>query len=265
MTRNSIIVLLVVAAFFVSGVMAQDGSLFDELEKYAEEEIDPVATPVVEAFGTAITGGLYHTARTHGMLGFDIGFRAMMVLIPEGESDILDSADVKFFPVPVIQASVGLPMDFEVMLRGFSVKFEDETISLFGVGVKKNFKSYIPVPGFPDVSAMIAYHSFKAGDYLSSTHLSFDVMVSKKFLLITPYAGFGYDKTSMDVEYTYVYDNPLPPPAQLEVPVSHTIDVSTGRFTMGLNITPFPFVNIFADYNIGKFSEITAGLAISFR
>ena len=265
MDRLTFIIALLILAFAAAQVMAQDGSLFDELEKYAENEIDPVATPVVEAFGTGITGGLYHTARTHGTLGFDIGFRAMMVLIPEDESEILDSADVKFFPVPVIQASVGLPMDFEVMARGFSVKFEDETISLFGIGVKKNFKSYIPVPGFPDVSAMIAYHSFKAGDYLSSTHLSFGAMVSKKFLLITPYAGFAYDKTSMDVEYTFVYDNPQPPPAQLEVPVSHTIDVSTGRFTMGLNITPFPFVNIFADYNVGKFSEITAGLAISFR
>ena len=84
-------------------------------------------------------------------------------------------------------------------------------------------------------------------------------------MIITPYAGFGFDQTSMDFKYGYVYDNPVPPPDLLESPVTKTIDASTGRFTLGLNLSPIPFVNIFADYNFGKFSEITAGLAVGFR
>ncbi len=261
MKRYFSIVLLVIITVVVSQVMGQDyGGFYGEFKEYAEDQIEEVATPIVEAYGTAVGGGLYHTAATHGVLGFDVGFRAMMVLVPEGESDILDSADVTFFPVLAIQASVGLPMDFEVMVRGFSGKFEDETISLFGAGIKKNFTPNIPVPGLPDISAMIAYHSFKASDVLTSSHISFDLMVSKKFMIITPYAGFGYDKTSMDIEYEYVVPNTLQ-----KLDVSQTIDVSTTRFTVGLNISPFPFVQIFSDYNIGKFSEITAGMAISFR
>ena len=257
MKRYYSIVLLVIISVAVSQVMGQDeGGFYGEFQNYAEDQIEEVVTPVVEAFGIAVGGGLYHTAATHGVLGFDVGFRAMMVLVPEGESDLLDSADVTFFPVPVIQASVGLPADFELMVRGFSVKFEDETISLFGVGIKKNFTPNIPVPGLPDISAMIDYHIFKASDVLTSTHLSFDLMVSKKFMIITPYAGFGYDKTSMDIEYTYV---------ETGTEVSVNVDASTARFTVGLNLSPFPFVNIFGDYNIGKFSEITAGVAISFR
>lgn len=260
MKRYFGMILLVIFALTVSQVMGQDeGGFYGEFQKYAEDQIEEVATPIVEAFGTAVGGGLYHTAATHGVLGFDVGFRAMMVMVPEGESEILDSSDVTFFPVPAIQASVGLPADFEVMLRGFSVKFEDETISLFGVGVKKNFTPNIPVPGLPDISAMIAYHSFKASDILTSTHLSFDLMVSKKFMIITPYAGFGYDKTSMDIEYTYVE---MP---GTELPISVNVDGSTARFTVGLNLSPFPFVKIFGDYNVGKYSEITAGMAISFR
>ena len=260
MRRYFSIALLAIFTLAVSQVMGQDGGFYDEFKEYAEDQIEEVATPIVEAFGIAVGGGLYHTAATHGVLGFDVGFRAMMVMVPEGESDLLDSADVTFFPVPAIQASVGLPMDFEVMVRGFSVKFEDETISLFGAGVKKNFTPNIPVPGLPDISAMIAYHSFKASDVLTSSHLSFDLMVSKKFMIITPYAGFGYDKTKMDIEYIYV-----PPPPLTSEDVKYTIDASTARFTVGLNVTPFPFVKIFGDYNIGKYSEITAGMAISFR
>jgi hypothetical protein len=257
--RRCTIILLVIATFLASQVTAGD-NLFDQFQKYAESEIDQYATPVVEAFGTGISGGLYHTARTHGTLGFDIGVRAMLVLIPEGKGAILDSADIKVFPVPVLQASVGLPIDLEVMARGFSIKFQDQTISLFGAGVKKNFSSYIPVPGFPSVSAMVAYHHFKAGSYLSSSTISFDAIVSKKFLVIAPYAGFGYDRTSMKVTYTYVPASPLP-----EVPVSHTVKVSTTRFTLGLSITPAPFVNVFADYNFGKFAEVSTGLSIGFR
>jgi hypothetical protein len=252
--RRCAIILLVVVTLLSSQLLASD-NLFDQFQDYAESQIDQYATPVVQAFGTGVSGGLYHTANTHGMLGFDLGARAMIVLIPEGKSAIMDSADLKAFAIPVLQASVGLPMDLEVMARGFGVKFEDESISLFGVGVKKKFNSYIPVPGFPSVSAMIAYHRFKAGSYLSSSTISLDAIVSKKFLVISPYGGFGYDWTSMKVKYDYLGT----------IPVSHTVKVSTARFTLGLSITPAPFINIFADYNFGKFAEVSTGLSIGFR
>jgi hypothetical protein len=259
MKRFAIIVLFVSALFSASQVLGQnDGNLFDQFRKCAIDQVDEIATPVVQATGVGIGGGLYNTASTHGMLGFDIGIRTMMVFVPEG-SGILDSADVKFFPVPVAQVSVGFPMNFEVMLRGFSITYKDKTVSLFGGGVKKSFSEYIPIPTFPDLSAIIAYHTFKAGGILSSTTLSFDVIVSKKFLIISPYGGFGYDRTSMDFTYTFSPDTPL------EYEVEHNIKASTARLTLGLNITPVPFVKIFADYNLSKFSQVTAGLAFSFR
>lgn len=265
MKRIALISIVVILAFSASQALAQDDddNFYDEIKKYAESELEDVAKPLVEAFGTGVCGGLYHTGKTHGTLGFDVGVRSMMVFIPEGKSEILDSSDVSFFPVPVIQASVGLPMDFEVTARGFGVKFEDETISLIGVGVKKGFGSYIPIPGFPDVSAMVAYHLFAAGDVLHSRHLSFDVMVSKSFLVISPYGGFGYDIHSMNFEYTYI--DPDLPAGQNELSIDKTIKANTTRLTLGLKLTPLPFVNIFADYNISKFSQLTVGLAISFR
>ncbi|TKJ39804.1 hypothetical protein CEE37_11040 [candidate division LCP-89 bacterium B3_LCP] len=259
MKTISIAVLGIIFLFAVSTASA-DG-FYDEIQAYAEAELEVQAKPLVEAFGTGVCGGLYHTAKTHKPLGFDVGLRTMIVLIPSGKSDIFDDADLSLFPIPVLQGSVGLPMDFEVMLRGFGVKFEEESISLFGIGLKKNFNHLIPVPGLPDVSAMIAYHTFKASDMLSSSHISFDIMVSKKFIFITPYAGLGFDNTKMSFEYVYVDPN-FP---SVDVPIAQDIKASTTRFTLGLNLSPMPFVNIFADYNVGKFSEITAGLAIGIR
>ncbi len=262
MRRVVILILLVLPLFTVSQVAAQD-NFYDEFKQYAEDEIQEVGKPIVQAFGMAVGGGLYHTAKTHGVMGFDLGVRTMIVLIPEGKSAIMDSADISFFPVPVVQASVGLPMDFEVMLRGFSVTFEDENISLFGAGLKKNFKPMLPVPGLPQLSAMIAFHKFKAGDVIDSQHWSFDLMASKGFVFITPYIGVGVDVTRMTFAYTYVYDDPTL--GHQEVPVESTVKASSGRLTLGFNLSPLPFVKLFADYNIGKYSQVTAGLAVSIR
>lgn len=260
MKRFTFISLLIIC-FVTTQALADD--LFDEIKELAEDEAEEALTPMVEMFGTGVTGGLYHTAKTHGVLGFDIGFRTMMVLISDQEG-VLDSADVALFPMPVVQASVGLPMDIEIMARGFTVPWQGETISLFGAGVKKNFQPLIPVPAFPNLSAMITYHKFNGGDIVKSSHFSFSVMASKKFVIIEPYIGFGIDKHSMDIEYDHEYEDELTGLSTI-VPVELNIKETTSRFTLGLNLTPFPFVKIFADYNTGTFSEVTAGLAVSLR
>ncbi|MBU1882181.1 hypothetical protein KKA08_09095, partial [bacterium] len=206
-----------------------------------------------------VNSGMYYTAKTHSTLGFDIGIRTMMVFIPDGESAILDSADVSLFPVPVIQASVGLLMDIDLTVRGFAIKFDDETISLYGAGLKKNLKPFIPVPQFPSLSAALSYHQFKAGDILKSSHFSMSVLASKSFIFVTPYIGVAYDINSMTFEYDYEAEGLDP------IPIEQTIKANSARLTLGLTISPFPFVKIFGDYNIGTFNEVTAGLAVSIR
>lgn len=260
MKRTVLISFLVIVLLIVPRANAQ-GNFYEEFKKYSEDQLEDAAKAVVESFGIGVTGGLYHTARTHGTLGFDLSGRMMSVLIPEGESDVLDSADITAFTVPVLQASLGLPVGLEVMARGSAIKFKGETVSLIGVGVKKNLNSFIPVPGFPRLSAMVAYHRFKAGDVVTSRHFSMAALVSKKFVIIQPYGGLGWDYTSMNFEYSYDLST-LPSD---EVLVDETIKANTVRLTLGLSVTPIPFVNVFADYNISKYSEVTAGLAISLR
>ncbi|MCX6640099.1 MAG: hypothetical protein NTW14_06410 [bacterium] len=252
-----------VALMMTSMTSRAQTNFYDELQSYADSTLESLAKPVVEAFSTCVGGGLYHTAGTHSGLGFDLGARAMLVMIPSGKSATFDSADVKLIGVPVIQASIGVPViGLDVMGRGFAIKIEDQTLSLFGIGVKKNFSSYIPIPAFPNVSAMIVYHKFKGGDVLSASTLSFDVMVSKKFFIIEPYGGFGFDYTSM--KFSYTYEDSIQGQA-ISVPIDKTFKANTARFTLGFNLSPVPFIKIFADYNFGKFPAATAGLAVSFR
>ncbi len=302
---RSFLALSVAIALGYSFAMAQDNygdNLFEEFIRQNLTEITAsVADPFAEVFSTGVTGGIYRGADTHKLLGFDIGARGMFVLIPTDESTAFDTADVAFFPIPVAQAAVGLPMDAEIMLRGFAVKYEGVDVSLLGVGLKKNFKPLIPIPMFPDVAAMISYHRFKggytnfwlsdvdlaaygltpppegfdaeidAGNLINSTHWSFDVIASKKFSLVLisfqPYIGFGVDKSTMDYDWEIVqYKTPLELEGQpLNEKVSGSSSVTTTRLTLGLDISPIPFIHVFADYNIGKFNQATVGAAISFR
>jgi len=271
-------------------------NLFEEFIRQNLTEITAsVADPFAEVFSTGVTGGIYRGADTHKLLGFDIGARGMFVFIPTDKSTAFDTADVAVFPIPVAQAAVGLPMDAEIMLRGFAYKREGVDLSLLGVGLKKNFKPLIPIPMFPDVAVMISYHRFKGGyttfsledvviegvtiprmdidggNLLESKHWSFDLVASKKFSLlvisIQPYVGFGFDRSTVDYEWTLVDADWGTGTELITLPmtISGSSSVTTTRLTLGLDISPIPFIHVFADYNIGKFKQATLGAAISFR
>jgi len=239
-----------------------DFNFFDEYQKYSEEMINEVGKPVVDFFSMSVNSGMYYTAKTHGLLGFDVGVRTMTVIIPDGESAIMDSVNINYFSMPVIQATLGLPMNIDVTVRGLGIPFQDKTVSLYGGGIKKNFNSLIPVPQFPSIAVGAAFHQFKAGDIITSSHLSFTGLASKTFLIITPYVGYSYDINSMKFDYTYIYEESG---FEVQVPISEKIKSNSSRVTLGLTVSPIPFVKVFGEYNIGKFSEFSAGLAISIR
>ncbi|RJP80929.1 MAG: hypothetical protein C4524_02775 [Candidatus Zixiibacteriota bacterium] len=290
--------ILLTIAFTIAPAQADDENPFEALVKDGATTVtDSIFGAFSEIFHTGVTGGQFHTAATHKALGFDLGVRTMLVMIPTGESAAFDTAEISMFPVPVAQASVGLPYELEVMARGFGVKFEDASVSLFGIGVKKNFKSFIPIPMFPDISAMVSYHKFKAtyttftandvrmalgeqpiqeydatfdaGNLMNSTHWSIDIIASKRFsfliMSIQPYLGVGYDASTIKYEWSLTETTPVVPNFALPMVVSGENKASGARLTMGLDFSPFPFVHIFGDYNIGKFNQATVGLAVSVR
>ncbi|MGQ9534214.1 MAG: DUF6588 family protein [bacterium] len=100
----------------------------------SEGLLEGYTQPLITSFGTGISTGLFHTARSHKTLGFDIGVRVMYIQIPEFakyfdakvltcslsnnklvyDSLILDSTSTIFGPktrtdVPVSGNAVGIP------------------------------------------------------------------------------------------------------------------------------------------------------------
>jgi hypothetical protein len=66
---------------FVVGTFADN--LLDMIKKMNEDLLKGYTQSLITSFGTATGSGLYHTAATHKLLGFDIGVKAMWVTIPD--------------------------------------------------------------------------------------------------------------------------------------------------------------------------------------
>lgn len=79
--------LIILVSFLTPNeIQAQDTTKSDFeafIESLAKENVPGYVQPFATALGTAINSGIYHTAKIHGLTGFDIGFRAMMISIPD--------------------------------------------------------------------------------------------------------------------------------------------------------------------------------------
>jgi hypothetical protein len=254
----TIILVLVVLVILVQAATADD--IFETIKNQSLDSLRAEAKPLVQVFGAAMGGGLYYSASTHGLLGFDVGVRGMVVIVPDGESQLLDDAEVNYIPLPVIQANVGLPLGLGVIARGVAYKFQGQTVSVFGAGVKYDAKEMIPIPMFPHVGAMIAYQQFKGGDILTANVFSVHFMASQSFVMIEPYIGYGYDRTTMNFKYTYTVAGPTAYTTYIDEKFTEAIS----RLTVGLKFSPFPLLNVYADYSLSTFNSVSAGLSVSF-
>ena len=67
----------------------------EELKQMATENAKGYIGPFSTAFGTAMNSGLYHTAKPHGLFGFDISFKFAVVTVP-------DDAQTFDFVMPIV-------------------------------------------------------------------------------------------------------------------------------------------------------------------
>ena len=84
------IIMLVVFSF----VQAQESNeaLAEKIKKVSEELLEGYTQPLITAFGTGISTGLFHSAYSHNFLGFDLGVRMMYIQIPSSAKFYSDTA-----------------------------------------------------------------------------------------------------------------------------------------------------------------------------
>lgn len=186
-------------------------------------------------------------------------------------------------PLPMLQAAVGLPFNTEIMARVVpKMKFGDAgEVSVLGFGLKHSLKDYIPfvkrIP-FLQTSVLAGYTSFNSATPIpgsnqvtvtngelgiSSGAFTSRLLVGANFPIIALYTGVGYGSTNSDFDINGTYQ------------VSNTNQSFTDPFTLGYETSGFDFnaglrlrlgfLALHADYTVGDYSVITAGVGINIR
>jgi len=287
--------------------------------------------PAMEGLVYSMSGGWYHTAKTHKSLGFDItiGFNGALVPSekelfaisslsfenePEYTSDLTptvagnitpteltfmtEEGDVTFtmpegvkddlpinaVPAPAIQASIGVIKGTDVMVR-FVPEVGSDNVKgkLFGAGLKHDLMQYFgPLEKLPlNIAIMGAFTNMNVDyDIQAESELegrnqaaefklnSYTVqgVASLDFPFVTVYGGLGYTggKSEINVLGTYEFEYDNGTPGEVTDPIMLSYNPSSVRASLGARLN-LAFFKIFADYTVQEYSNLSAGIAFSFR
>lgn len=173
-------------------------------------------------------------------------------------------------PLFIPQAAIGLPFGIEIIGRfiptisaGDAGKF-----NYMGFGVRYDIDQHIPL-----CPVQIAIHlvtqkmNFKSKsdkDIFKASGTAYGVEISKRFVFITLYGGFQFEKASFTL--SQIEGKFVTPFGETTFTIPETTykGKNKSRLTAGLRAL-LGVVNIHADYSIAKSPVITAGFGISFR
>ena len=191
----------------------------------------------------------------------------------------MQGAGADAFISPMIQASVGLPFHTEIMGRYMpTVAYGNYgDAGLWGLGLKHSIKDYIPfvkrLP-FLQASVLAAYTDFDANLGVNETGIGVGklqtsagafttrLLIGVNVPVVSFYTGLGYGTTTsnFDLIGTFVDNgnNDLTDPIALEYK-TNGFDFNAG---MRIRLAIF---SLHADYTVGEYAVITAGIGINFR
>ena len=234
------------------------------------------------------TGGLqFVSSVTDPVTGTVVNSPAFNV--PKGVGEDIPTKNI---PVPMVQLAVGIIKNTELIVRYAPTvtigKEKDFELKFFGIGVKHDFKQWIPgIKTVPiDLSILIGYTNLNTDFFFSNTgtsvvqvssgsKASFDAriwtvqaLVSKKISVLTVYGGIGYNSINSEYDMTgeYGFQDVLDPSKTVfvEDPVSLEFPLNGFRATAGLRLK-FAIFTLHADYTLQEYNTLTVGFGFSVR
>ena len=177
-------------------------------------------------------------------------------------------------PLPMLQAGIGLIKNTAIDIRYMPMLNVGDNINvnLFGIGLKHDLLQWIP--GIGDMIPMSL--SFQGGYTSLNTELNiadqkvalntkattFNLVASKKLLMVTGYAGIGYNSSTTSFSADANFDlGGVQFDEKVEIKFESNNNI---RANLGLrfNIT---LVTIQADYTFAEYPTATLGLGVSLR
>ncbi|WP_028376296.1 DUF6588 family protein [Leeuwenhoekiella sp. MAR_2009_132] len=326
---------LIVTACTLSAYSQDDG--FEAIVKAGRADANTLMgayiAPAMEGLVYSMSGGWYHTAKTHKQLGFDItiGFNGAIVpsekeifslgslnfrnqytassdltptvagnatpsevtfntsegdvtfTMPEG---VKDDLPINAVPAPAIQASLGVFKGTDLMVR-FVPEVGSDNVKgkLFGAGFKHNIMQYFgPLDNLPLNVAVVGAFTTMNVDYDIQAESTIDGsnqaaefklnsytvqgVASLDFPIVTVYGGLGFTggKSELNVLGTYEYatNGSATNNGTITDPIMLSYNPSSVRASLGARLN-LAFFKIFADYTVQEYSNVSAGIAFSFR
>jgi hypothetical protein len=176
--------------------------------------------------------------------------------------------DLKMLPLAAPQLSIGTIAGTQFTFRYLpsqDVKNLGKA-TYFGWGLQHNPALWLGgVDALPvDLSLSFFTQKIKFGDLFQSKATAFGVNVSKRlgwgFLNLTPYAGFMLESSTMSFAYDATFPDPTQNGALTMQHISFDVDgANKSRLVLGLSVKLL-FINVNADYNIGKYNSFTGGV-----
>lgn len=158
------------------------------------EIVDPSLTQkefkdFVKEAGYALSFNPMSPAEPLGITGFDVGLEVVMTDISDSESywkKIVDESDIdSIIPVPRLHLQKGLPLNIDI--GAIFAAVPDSNISLWGIEAKYAILKGTTVT--PALSVRAAFSKLQGVDDIDLSTLSLDALISKGFLMLTPYGG----------------------------------------------------------------------------
>ena len=208
---------------------------FEDFKLQIQAQGEALLKPFAEDLGGIIGANDFNSGRAIGFPGFEAGFAATLQSKPGTNNRILRDADVKTFGAAMLHAGAALPfIGADVMARGVGYS----GFSIIGGGLRYPvLKSGTLTKFIPDVSVS-AYYDVINYDYFKGSHMSLDAAASFDIPVIKPFVGVGIDRTKLEIKNVNAALNGI----------SGTI--SKPRYTLGIRLSPMPFLYVYGAYNI---------------
>jgi hypothetical protein len=264
MTMNKLLVAGLLSALTLAPARAAT-SFDDMLMSVGSSRATAYVQPLADAATLLAGGGAFHGARSKGVAGFDLGVKLLVLPVASGSpavGTILDQTDVSAVGLPMVVANKGLIKGLQVGARYMSLEFNKDVGQLSMVGASLRFELnelfHVPIL-MPRIGVQGDWNQLKIGESLTTTATGLDLIVSKSFIFIEPYAGVSLLTGKSDLVYTYTSDGM----ADVTGRVNTSLDSKATRLAAGVNITPFPLLRINAEYAMADYNTMTVGVLLN--
>jgi hypothetical protein len=204
----------------------------------------------VKEFGTALSFNPMAPAEPLGITGFDASVEMVVTDISDQEQywqKLVDDNDpYSFLAVPRLHVQKGLPFNIDVGAMYMAVP--NSNIKLWGIEAKYAILEGSMVT--PAVSVRASYSQLLGVDDVDLNTQSLDLLVSKGFLMFTPYGGVSVIRVNGSENSAMV--------------TLDDVNETGYRALAGIQFSPFPLLIINGEVSVGDVAQYGVKIGLRF-